>query len=173
MCAYKIHYIYGDGKGKTSAAVGAAVRMAGSGGKVLFCSFLKDGSSSEVKILAGIENISYVAEEENFGFSWQMDRHMRQKAQNRYTRLFSSTFENRGRVDMIVLDELGDTIDCGFVEKGMVMTALQEMARSAEVVITGHRCDDELVRIADYVSEIKKVKHPFDKKLPARKGVEY
>ena len=79
-----IHIYCGDGKGKTTAAIGLAIRAAGAGRKVLFAQFLKDGSSSELKILRNLENIEVLTCETRYGFYKNMNEETRERMQHRH-----------------------------------------------------------------------------------------
>ncbi len=174
MGAYnKIHYYFGDGKGKTSAAVGAAVRMAGSGGRVVFCQFLKSGTSSEIVVLSAVNNIECMAGDEPMGFVWNMNAEEKIAAAGLTQKLFEKRAEAGKQAQMVVFDELADAVDCGFLDKDRVISKLQLLAADAEIIITGHRKDRDFIRIADYVSEIKSIKHPYDSGLKARLGIEF
>ena len=130
-----IHIYCGDGKGKTSAAIGLAVRAAGSGLKVLFTRFLKNESSGELAILDDISQIKVLHLEKSYGFFKNLSEEKKQEVRETYLRLWR--------------------------------------AIELEIVLTGRNPDEKLVELADYVSEIKKVKHPFDQGIYARKGIEY
>lgn len=169
----KIHYYFGDGKGKTSAATGTAVRMAGSGGSVVFCQFLKSGTSSETAVLNNAENIKCMAADEPIGFVWNMSREEKEATAKVTQRLFEKWAEAGKQAQMIIFDELTDAADCGFLDKEWVVSEVQRLSAGAEIIITGHRQDRDFIRIADYVSEIKSIKHPYESGLKARKGIEF
>ena len=169
----KIHYYFGNGKGKTSAAVGAAVRMAGSGGRVIFCQLLKNGKSSETAVLNTVHNIECMADDEPMGFVWNMNREEKIAAAASSRRLFERRTEAGRQVQMIIFDELTDAVDCGFLDKDYVLSVLKKLAEDAEVIVTGHREDWDFIQAADYVSEIKNIKHPYESGIKARKGIEF
>lgn len=168
-----LHIYCGDGKGKSTAAVGLAVRAAGSGMKVLFCQCMKDGSSSEVEMLKKL-GISYCCCEEKFGFSWKMNEGQKEKARRAYTRLFEDVARKAGEegVGLLVIDEFMSAYNCGFISKEGALSFLNNRPEGLEVALTGREPSPELVELADYVSEIRKVKHPFDAGIAARKGIE-
>ena len=101
----KIHIYTGDGKGKTTAAMGLAVRAAGSGMKVYIAQLLKDGSSSELNILRKIENITCHSCEKNFGFIKYMDQETLKEAKEYYRKYFREVIDGAKSVDLLVLDE--------------------------------------------------------------------
>ena len=94
-----LHIYCGDGKGKTTAAVGLAVRAAGYGMKVLFCQCMKDGSSSEVKMLEKL-GIDYCCCQEKFGFFWNMTEEQKKDAASAYTQLFLDVTKRRQKKAM-------------------------------------------------------------------------
>lgn len=161
-----IQYYYGDGKGKTSAALGAALRAAGAGLSVLCVFFLKDNTSSERKMLSFGEIYPSPAV---VPFAFQMTAQERAA----YTAWAESACAHvlRSSCDLIVLDEFGDAAELGFVNPERLRSVLEK--QNCELVITGHHAHPVLVEAADYVTRFQKEKHPFDRGTPARKGIEY
>ena len=160
-----LHIYCGDGKGKTTAATGLAVRAAGSGKKVLFARFLKDEKSGELKILRQIPQIEVLPVEKSFGFFWTLSEAEKAEAKDMYFRLWRTLKE--------VMDECMAALRYRLLPPEEVVTFLKERPEELEVVLTGRDPDEELLALADYVSEIRKVKHPFDRGIHARKGIEY
>lgn len=171
----RIHIYCGDGKGKTTAATGLAIRGAGNSMKVIFTQFLKDGTSNELKILKTIPNIEVLVCTKHLGFSWNMDDETKEAAKEEYTKLFESAINAaiQNSVDMIVFDEIMSAISCGFVSEDKVLKFLNKKPERLEVILTGRNPSKDIVDKADYVSEIRKVKHPFDKGINSRAGIEY
>ena len=169
-----IHIYTGDGKGKTSAATGLAIRFAGTGGKVLFSQFLKDGKSGEIGILHQIDGIDVHICKEDFGFSYAMSEETKARARQAYTeylqQILACAAENYG---LLILDEIIPAYNMEFVEKEDLLRFLKNKPENLEVVLTGRNPAEELLDLADYVSEIKKIKHPYDQGILARKGVEF
>ena len=101
-----IHLYCGDGKGKTTAAVGLSVRAAGAGKRVLFAQFLKDGSSSELNVLRALQNVEVACCEQNFGFFRSMDEQTKAAARLTYSALLEDVMrKSADGVDLLVLDE--------------------------------------------------------------------
>ena len=160
----------GDGKGKTTAAVGACVRMLGYGKKVLFVQFLKDFSGGEIKMLKQL-GATVLCCENNYGF-WkdlsEAEKAMQLEEHNRnilYVKLHMSEF------DMIVLDEICAAHMLGAVRCDGVKYIIENY--TGELILTGREPCEFFVEKADYISCIEKEKHPFDNGILAREGIEY
>lgn len=169
----RLHIYCGDGKGKTTAAVGLAVRAAGYGMKVLFCQCMKDGTSSEVEMLKKL-GIRYCCCREHFGFFWNMTEEQKKQAADAYTYLFEDVTreaEEEG-YDLLIIDEFMSAYNHGMIDQKEAIDFLLHRPEGLEVILTGREPGEELLRIADYVTEMKKVKHPFDTGVPARRGIE-
>lgn len=169
-----IHIYCGDGKGKSTAAMGLAVRAAGSNQKVVLTQFLKDGTSSELNILRNIPQIQVFTCEEKFGFIWNMTEEQKAGAQKAFTDLFEKVTQTavREHAFLLVMDEFIAAYGHGMIDREKALKFLREKPETLEVVLTGRDPEPELLELADYVSEIQKKKHPFDRGLSARKGIE-
>ena len=169
-----IHIYCGDGKGKTTAAVGLAVRAAGAGKRVLFVQFFKDGSSSELKILDSIDNIHTDICEVPYGFFRNMSASERAQATSDYTELLLRVLDSAKRdADLLILDEAISACNYHVIPETALLDFLQTKPPELEVVLTGRDPSEALLAWADYVTEMKKIRHPFDKGINARYGVEY
>ena len=170
-----IHIYCGDGKGKTSAATGLAVRAAGCGRKVLFVRFLKNEESGELKILDEVPEISVVHLERSYGYFNTLSEREKEEVRHMYGKVWSSIPEMTagGTYDILVMDEFMAAYRYGLIPQEEARAFLQEKPESLEVVLTGRDPDEKLVELADYVSEIRKIKHPFDRGIRARRGIEY
>ena len=166
-----IHLYFGDGKGKTTAAIGLAMRMAGSGKKVLFFQFLKDNSSSERLALKGVKNITLVSGCEFKKPSWELsDKEIFE---------LSAFYENvidgidAQQYDMIILDECMAAVNFGYIKKETILDFIKSHYDKCEIILTGRDPKPEFLELADYASEIRNIKHPYDKGVIARKGIEF
>ena len=178
-----VHIYCGDGKGKTTAAIGQAVRAAGRGKKVLIARFLKTDESGEVTALAGIAGITVLPCEKTFGFYSQMTEAQRQSAREYYSELLRRAWRQAEEesCDMLVLDEVMAACRYGLADENELIQKLEELRREdrnleswrPEVIMTGREPSERLVELADYVSEIRKIKHPYDRGIAAREGIEY
>lgn len=170
-----IHCYTGDGKGKTSAAAGLAVRAAGSGMKVLFAQFLKDGSSSELRALERMEEVSCVRMPERFGFFRSLDEEGKGRlgeATQAYFDLVTARASAEA-FDLLVLDEFMAAYRLKLFDPEKARRFLREKPEALEVVLTGRDAPGEITELCDYVTELKKIKHPYDRGIAARRGIEY
>ena len=169
-----IHAIYGNGKGKTSSAVGMAIRAAGHGYEVGFVQFMKDGRSSETQILKNIPNIDYFCPGSH---EWALPGMGLAESQQKHA-LCCLKYVLENEKDMLVCDEIlnvplfGLNGDKPFTYND-IGDMLQEKPPYMELVMTGLYLPSELEDICDYSSCIQPKKHPFDKGVMARPGVEY
>lgn len=164
----------GDGKGKTSAAAGSALRMAGSGKKVLFTQFLKDGSSGECLAFRDIWQVELLLPEQSFGFTFQMDGDTRQRAKDYYAAYWQK-IKDMAQTEayaMVVLDEIIGAINSGLADAQDVLNYIKRYRDRTEIVLTGRSPAKELLAQADYITDMQKIRHPFDKGIPARHGIE-
>lgn len=169
-----VHFYYGDGKGKTSAAMGLALRAAGRGIPVLVVQFLKDGSSGEIGMLQKL-GIEVLAVEHLTGFTFQMtdtEREFCTAEQNKNLAIAASRCKER-KCGLLVLDEIGSALAANMVDRDALFSLLETYKGKVEVILTGHKQDEELLRLADYVTHMEKVRHPFDQGMAAREGIEF
>ncbi len=169
-----IHIYCGDGKGKSTAVMGLALRAAGSGKKVVLTQFLKDGKSSELAILRELPQITVLTCGKQFGFIWNMTEEQKKEARAAYQELFDRavrTAKEEGAF-LLVMDEFMAAYNHEMIDRTKALDFLKERPEGLEVALTGRDPAPELLELADYVSEIRKIKHPFDQGLNARKGIE-
>ncbi len=169
-----IHIYCGDGKGKSTAVTGLAVRATGSGKKVIFAQFMKDGKSSELKILRGLPGVTVLTCEKQFGFFWNMTEEQKKEAADAYQELFDQATELAIREDafLLVMDEFMSCYNHGMLNQEKAVEFLKNRPEGLEVALSGRDPSPELLELADYVSEVRKIKHPFDQGIHARKGIE-
>ncbi|KKQ74259.1 MAG: ATP:corrinoid adenosyltransferase BtuR/CobO/CobP [Berkelbacteria bacterium GW2011_GWB1_38_5] len=175
---HKIHIYTGDGKGKTTAALGLALRAIGADKKVAIIQFMKKGNFSEHKT---IEKYKLPILIESFGIGYYKilgDKKPKRAHQKAAQKALERTKEliAKGEHDIIILDEINVAIGFGLVDIEEVISIFQSSVvgkRSADIVLTGRRTHPKLKKIADLVTEMKKIKHYFDNGTKARKGIEY
>lgn len=170
-----IHIYCGDGKGKTTAATGLAIRAAGCGKKVLFIRFLKNEHSGELRILEQIPEITMLHPDRTYGFMSTLSSEEKEALLNTCHNLWNTAVETARRegYDMLVADEFMAAYQYGLIPAEQAISFLEHKPEKLEVVLTGRNPDAALLRLADYVSEICKKKHPFDRGVRAREGIEY
>lgn len=168
-----IHLYCGDGKGKTTAALGLALRAAGAGKQVVFTQFFKDGSSSEMEPLAALPGVRVFHADTVRGFYRNMTPSQREQAGKDYTALFRQVTQAAREADLLILDEIVSACNRGVVPEKLVTDFLREKPDRLEVVLTGRNPSSALLELADYVTEMRKLRHPFDRGIGARKGIEF
>lgn len=172
----KLHVYTGDGKGKTTAAMGLALRSLGHGRRVLIAQFLKDGQSGELAALKTFERATVYPAKPISGFVFAMTAAQKEEAakqQNAQAADIQSEAEGL-RPALTVLDELNVALACGMVTRENAERLIDAALAFGDVVSTGRNAPEWLHEKADYVSEIIARKHPFQtEKLAAREGIEY
>ena len=170
-----IHIYCGDGKGKTTAALGLALRAAGAGKRVHFIQLLKGNPTSELQGLTFISNITVDRPEKNFGFTFNMTEEQKAELTGIHNRLLNSAFEkmNCGGMDMLIIDEFFAAYNKELLDRRLAERIVFEKSSACELVMTGREPEKKFIDIADYVSDIKCVKHPYEQGVTARKGIEY
>lgn len=212
-----ISIYHGDGKGKTTAAVGLSVRAAGNGIPVLFMQFLKDGSSGEIRMLQQL-GIETRHAPRNYGFSFRMTEEQKAdtremylamleeaaafaaghsaaecaawgEQQNKHTAakptLPKSELDVNSAVDgeldengnprvlrLVVLDEVLHALRAGLLPEERLLALMQQMDVHTELVLTGQNPSEAVLSCADYITEMRKERHPYDRGVLSRKGVE-
>lgn len=163
----------GDGKGKTSAALGAVVRASGHGLKTSVIFFMKGQYPyGEFKTLAGLPGV-HVA---SFGIRCLIDPNQltpEEIAQAKMALKDAREAVLGGEYDLVVLDEVNVAIAYGLIDLEGVLQLVKDKPRNVELILTGRYARAELTAVADLVTEMVNLKHPYDKGVPARKGIEY
>ena len=171
----KVHLYIGDGKGKTTAAAGLCARAAGHGLKVLFLQCLKDGTSGEVAPLKqlGVQTMHIAPPGGQFYFTMNEQQKLAYKQAHLRTFLQIKQQCLQGQWDLLVLDEGLDALALGLWDKQEVYSFIKTRPSYVELVLTGRQADGELTDLADYITRLVKVKHPYEQGCGAREGVEY
>ncbi len=144
-----IHVYTGDGKGKTTAALGLALRAIGNGFKVIMFQFLKERECGEHKVR--IENFKIIRMK-NFDIN--------------------EILKEIEKYDVVILDEVFNAIYKGIVKLEDLVSLLKNRPENVEIILTGRNAPKEIIEIADLVTEMRKIKHYYDKGVKARKGIE-
>ena len=170
-----VHLYYGDGKGKTTAAIGLAIRAAGAGKKVLFTQFMKGGPTSELHILEQQENIEVLRIQKKFPFYNQMsdgDKDEITKLHNELLETIKCKMEEH-KCGVLVLDEITYPYQWNLIDKDGLKNFLKQKPVGLEVILTGRNPDQVLVDFADYITQMNCIRHPYEKNIPSRIGIEY
>jgi cob(I)alamin adenosyltransferase len=163
----------GDGKGKTSAALGLALRAIGRGLKVFMIQFIKGGFDyGELHIIRQLSNF----ELKSFGTGKFIKEKPPKKEDIGYAREaleLAGRIVASGKYDIVILDEVNVALDLELLKTQDVVRLAKNKPKHVELVLTGRYAPPELIEMADLVTEMKEIKHPYRKGAPARKGIEY
>ena len=169
-----VHIYCGNGKGKTTTGMGLCTRAAGYGYRVLIYQFMKNNKTSERKILEAVDNITWIDGLDQEKFSFQMTEEEKAERRVFYGEQLKKVTKEAvdGDYDVLFLDESIYTIRAGLLDEQLLLDFLDHKPEKLEVILTGQGPDEELIKRADYVSEICMRKHPYEKGIPARPGIE-
>ncbi|OAQ20409.1 cob(I)yrinic acid a,c-diamide adenosyltransferase [Thermosulfurimonas dismutans] len=161
----------GNGKGKTTAALGLALRALGAGLKVAFIQFLKKGEYSEIRALSTFRPQVEILQFHEGGFvRGQPDEAVRRAVTEGWRK--AREIIASGEFQVVVLDEINMALSMGLVTLTEVLETLRKRPSSVEVVLTGRNAPEPLLEMADLVTEMREVKHYYRKGVPARVGIE-
>jgi len=170
-----IHLYTGDGKGKTTAALGLLLRAHGRGKRIVLVQFLKGRDSGELKALESLPGITVLRYTHDYGFFNSADKQSKNEIISKNNALLSEAqrLSDSGSCDLLILDEIcaayqNDALDIKLVDK-----LIREKPVGLELVLTGRNAPQYFVDNADYITEFVKQKHPYDDGIAAREGVEY
>ncbi len=170
-----VHFYFGFGKGKTTAAMGLALRAAGCGKRAMIVQFLKNVPSGEIAALEHVPGVRVLRGQAGNGFSFQMSQEQREQTRRMHDEHLREGIRavEAGEIELLVLDEAGDALTEELLEEKLLRGFLDRMRQRAEIVITGHKRIDWLAEQADYLTEMVKHRHPYDHGVTARRGVEF
>lgn len=165
---------YGYGKGKTTAAVGLVVRALGAGLKASFLQFIKEEKSSEIKVLSKLKNLKVEVGGKGF-YRILGDKKPETVHKDAAEKLFkkAKAYLSNPKIDLLVMDEVLDCIEYGLIPKKDLIDFIEKKPQNKTLIITGHKVSVEVVRIADVVTEMKKIKHIYDKGIMAQFGIDF
>jgi len=164
----------GNGKGKTTAALGQVLRAAGHGFKVAIIQFIKNmENTGEIKTAKKIFADHLEIFPMGSGFTWDAkdQDELRQAAEKGWA--LAKEKINSGHYCMVILDELTYTLNYGLLDQEEVVSFLEQKPESLHIIITGRDANDKLIDLADLVTEMKEIKHPYQNGVKATKGIEY
>lgn len=164
-----LHLYWGNGKGKTTAAMGLALRALGHGRRVVIVQFLKDGTSGEIAPLRAAGAVVYACP--NAKFTWLMDEADKAAAREASARALGQALAEP--FDLLVLDEACAALKSGILDEALLRRAVAFAKNGREVVLTGRDPAPWLQDAADYSTEMRAHRHPYADGVAAREGVEY
>jgi cob(I)alamin adenosyltransferase len=163
----------GNGKGKTTAALGTILRASGHGLKIFIVFFMKgDYTYGEFEALLKLPNVE-VLKSGFRQFTDPLNIKPEEKEQAETALAAARQAVNSGRYDLVVLDEVNVALEYKLIELDDVIKLIEDRPPHVELILTGRYADNRILEMADLVTEMVKVKHPFDKGIKARKGIEY
>lgn len=162
-----LHLYFGSGKGKTTAAAGLALRALGHGKKVVVVQFLKDGTSGEIEPLRRLGAAVFACP--NAKFTWLMTPQEKAAALAHNTQTLETALQMP--CDLLILDEACAALRAGLLPEALLQKAV--LNAPYEVVLTGRDPADWMLQSADYITEFTARRHPYEKGIPAREGIEY
>jgi cob(I)alamin adenosyltransferase len=161
----------GDGKGKTTAAIGLAIRALGAGWRVFIAQFLKAGEYSEHKALAQFsDHLTIKTYGRNVFIKGEPEEEDRRLAQEAYQEI--AEIVAAGQYRLVILDEANVAVHYGLITVAQILDLIDRKAEEVELLITGRYAHSQLIERADLVTEMSAVKHYFDRGIKARVGVE-
>ncbi|MDP4144313.1 MAG: cob(I)yrinic acid a,c-diamide adenosyltransferase [Bacillota bacterium] len=166
----------GDGKGKTTAAIGLGVRAVGNGLKVYMIQFLKSWQTGELNSLKSLEpNFKIFRFEKHRGFFWTLNEkeksELKEEIQEAYQFGMKAMVDRN--CDILILDEIMGAFNNGLITEEQLISLINNKPENIELVMTGRNVPEAVINLADLITEMNPVKHYFDKNVKARKGIEY
>ena len=140
---------------------------------MLVFQFLKDNSSSERMILEQIPNVTCLAGRENVKFYNQMNNEEKAELKHYNTKALDEIVKFCSPFDVLFLDEILCAVQLNLLSEDKLLRFLEQKPRGLEIIMTGHEVSERLLQIADYVTQMRKVKHPYDEGYSARAGIEF
>jgi cob(I)alamin adenosyltransferase len=167
-----VHVYTGNGKGKTTAAIGLGIRAVGEGLKVLMIQFMKGRRYSELDALQQIKNFTVV----QFGRDEFVSKEKPEQididlARKGFT--YAKDIIQKGEYDLVILDEINVAVDYHLISLQEVIQLLKEKPEPLELVLTGRYASPEIIKHVDLVSEILEIKHPYQTGVKSRKGIDW
>lgn len=169
------HVYYGLGKGKTTAALGLALRASGCGMQVVIVQFLKNMPCGELSQLVLLPNITVLRGKVGKTFVCAMDEGLKKATKEIHDNNLQQavSLAQNGQCDLLILDEALDAYQLGLLDEVIFSDLIHNKPPALELVITGHKPTDWVIEHADYVTEMVKHKHPYELGIKARRGIEF
>lgn len=168
-----VYVFTGNGKGKTTAAIGQAVRAAGQGWKVLMVQFIKQWISGEVPSLKKLGIEIYPMGEGFVGIMGDTKPREVHEQAARQALEFAKDKIQASDYQLLILDEVNVAVSLGLISAKNVLKFLKDKPKDLNVILTGRNAPEEFIKVADLISEVKEVKHPFAEGKKAKRGIEF
>lgn len=170
-----IHVYHGDGKGKTTAAIGLSIRAAGAGKRVVFAQFLKGSDTSELNVLKQVNEITILRNQKDLGFVFQMSEEQKKMLIEMHDETLNSVIRliQNQEADMVVLDEITYVYNDRLINTDKLEQLIEQIPKTCELILTGRDPDAFFLNHADYITQMVCERHPYERKIPARKGIEF
>lgn len=165
----------GDGKGKTTAALGQGLRACGRGLKVCMVQFLKSGDTGELHSVEKLQPLFEIFRfERERGFFWTLSAEEKQELKEDIDKGFSfiKRVVAEDKCDILIIDELLGVLGNSLLEIDQVVELFKAKPDTMEIIVTGRNVPDKLLELADLVTEMKEIKHYYKKGIAAREGIE-
>ncbi len=166
--------ITGNGKGKTTSALGTSLRALGWGWKVSVLQFVKNAGKTGEKQFADNSGLQFEIISLGAGFSWRKDadKNKDKKCAEAAWKL-AKEYIDKAEVDLLVLDELNIALKLGWLNIDEVIAGLKQKPAWMHIILTGREALPQIIKVSDLVSEIQEIKHPFKQGIKAQKGIEF
>lgn len=170
-----IHLYTGDGKGKTTAALGLLLRALGRGRRIVLVQFLKGSDTGELYAIESLQGVKVLRYERDFGFFDFANKQHKDEMTVLNTANLNEAIRmvNEGLCDLLILDEICAAYSCGALDADAADKLILNKPPELELVLTGRDAPVHFVEAADYVTEFVKRKHPYDRGILAREGIEF
>lgn len=165
-----VHIYTGEGKGKTSAGMGQAIRSAGRGMRVKIIQLFKRDTGEQF-FLKG--NIEYIQFRPLHPFFKRYESEELESLKKEFLEFFNESTKDIRNYDLVLIDEFGPGINWKVIDENFAIEFIKNKPKNTELILTGRDYPQSILDCADYVSDLKKIKHPYDKGILAREGVEY
>lgn len=165
----------GNGKGKTTAAMGLAFRAVGDGMTVYIVQFLKSGKTGELKSAEAFDNLKVFRFEKTKGFTWELNKEQLEQLKCEVREAYNFVLDviAKRSCDILILDEIMAAIHGGFLTDEEIVDLIDKKSPDMELILTGRNVPDSIIKKADLVTEMKPIKHYFEQGVGAREGIEF
>ncbi|HOK04186.1 MAG TPA: cob(I)yrinic acid a,c-diamide adenosyltransferase [Victivallales bacterium] len=163
----------GNGKGKTTAAFGLAIRALGANLKVFIAQFIKKGNSSEIKFIQKLNSPNIYVKSYGRGrfFKKAPEKKDIEDSQNALLEIIKIT--ESGKYDVVIVDEIFPAIKCGLIDESLLIDLIERKSDKTELILTGRGASKKVISMAQLVTEMKEIKHYYKNGLKARIGIEF